>query len=128
MITLLGCEKEVHIDLSNGVWLFSNESSSGKSLLCKYLKQLRKKGFPVAAYDYNDYSSGVPIESVLIPDKFDVIELDRYSLFNGIAADLIQECSKGSVILIDCKQPLKFSCQCDFCFSEICENQIIIDS
>lgn len=128
MITLLWCEKEVHIDLSNGVRLFSNESSSGKSLLCKYLKQLCKKGFPVAAYDYNDYSSGVPIESVLIPDKFDVIELDRYSLFNGIAADLIQECSKDSVILIDCKQPLKFSCQCDFCFSEICENQIIIDS
>ena len=128
MITLLWCEKEVHIDLSNGVRLFSNESSSGKSLLCKYLKQLCKKGFPVAAYDYNDYSSGVPIESVLIPDKFDVIELDRYSLFNGIAADLIQECSKGSVILIDCKQHLKFSCQCDFCFSEFCENQIIIDS
>ena len=31
MITLIGCEKEIHIDLSSGVWLFSNESSSGKS-------------------------------------------------------------------------------------------------
>lgn len=96
--------------------------------MCKYLKQLHKKGFPVAAYDYNDYSSGVSIEGVLNPGKFDVIELDRYSLFNGVAADLIQECSKSSVILIDCKQPLKFSCQCDFCFSEICKNRIIVDS
>ena len=59
------------------------------------MKQLHKNGFPVAAYDYNDYLSGVPIKSVLVPGKFDVIELDRYSLFNGVAADLIQECSKA---------------------------------
>lgn len=26
MITLIGCEKEIHIDLSSEVWLFSNES------------------------------------------------------------------------------------------------------
>lgn len=115
---------KIYIDLQNGIYLFDNQSATGKTRLCKELRKNEKYGEPVASYSYDDYLLKIPISTVLNPDKYKVIMLDRYDMYNGAGADLIMECKDRCVILIDCKHTLNFSANCDFCFIEMTESTI----
>lgn len=90
----------------------------------KSCEKIRLMGESVASYSYNDYLLRTPISAVLTPNKFDVIMLDRYDMYNGVGSDLIKECSTNSIILIDCKAPLKVSAMCDICFISMSSDRI----
>lgn len=106
---------QILVDLEPNVYMFQRLSATGKSRLCKCLKKLCSYGEPVNAYTYEDKLLGIPIESVLVPNKYKVILLDRYDMYIGDGKDLINECRKNSVILIDCKSEFYFADDDEMC-------------
>lgn len=57
----------------------------------------------VSTYTYNDKLLGHSIKVALMPNRFEVIMLDRYGMYEGDGAALINECAKTCIILIDYK-------------------------
>ena len=57
----------IDINLENGIYIFDNQSATGKTRLCKALRDCQKYGEPVASYTYDDKLLGIPIENILIP-------------------------------------------------------------
>ena len=124
MITLANNVPEIHIHLDNGLYLYNSESASGKTRLCKELKKLQQRDERVSGYTYEDYQLGIPIITVLNPDKYDVVALDRYHMYNGVGAEHIVECAKQCIVLIDCKSDLKINTMYEYCFIEMRKDAI----
>ena len=97
----------LNIELEPGIYRFDCESGSGKTRLCKALKDYRVAGEPVISYSYQDSILGLPIDNVLVPNKYKVIMLDRYDMYNGSGVEILGKCVENTVILIDCKGSLK---------------------
>lgn len=112
---------EIRINLDNGVYLFSNDSV-GKTRLYKELRKNQMYKENVASYSYNDYLINIPIESVLIPNKYKVVMLDRYDMYNGVGKDLISACKNNTIVLIDCKKGLNFGVDYEFCYLEMTDS------
>lgn len=106
---------EIIIDLENGIYLFDNESATGKTRLCKLLREYQVYGEKVASYTFNDKLLGIPIHEILVPDKYKVIMLDRYDLYEGYGKELINVCAENTIILIDCKDKFTVTNEEDLC-------------
>ena len=107
---------KIAINLENGIYVFDNESATGKTRLCKLLKEYQAYGEAVASYTYNDKLLGHPISEVLNPSKFKVVILDRYDLYEGDGKELINECAKSMVILVDCKDKFTVTNDEEWCY------------
>lgn len=116
---------KIDIKLNNGVYVFPNESSSGKSWLCKRLKRMHELGEPVNAYTFSDRFHSQELEEILIPQKYKVILLDRFDIYKNECHNLIKKCSNDSIILIDCKD--NFNVDVDFKISRISINPECIE-
>ena len=114
----------IEINLDNGIYIFDNQSATGKTRLCKALRDCQKYGEPVASYTYDDKLLEMPIERVLVPDKYKVIMLDRYDLYEGDGAELIKECADNSIILIDCKGDFTVCSTDEWCTISMAEDKI----
>lgn len=110
---------KINIALNNGIYLFSHESATGKTRLAKELLKLQAYGEPVASYTYNDKLLGRKLEDLLIPHKYKVIMLDRYDMYEGDGAELINQCRDNTVILIDCKEGFQVTNEDEDCFIEM---------
>jgi hypothetical protein len=110
---------KIDIQLNNGVYIFDNESATGKTRLAKLLLEYQSYGQPVSSYTFSDISLGRPIEAALDSDKFKVIMLDRYDMYNGVGKKLIDKCRKNSIILIDCKHNFDVTDVDDWCYIEM---------
>lgn len=115
----------ITINLDNGIYIFNNESATGKTRLCKRLKDLKAYGEPVDSFTYNDLLRGIRLDSVLTPVN-KVILLDRYDLYKTEGYDLINKCADNSIILIDCKTPFMGSLDIEDCFIEMGEDSIVV--
>ena len=49
------------IDLPDGIYIFDNQSATGKTRLHKALRECQKYGEPVASYTYDDKLLGMSI-------------------------------------------------------------------
>lgn len=108
----------------NGIYVFDSEESIGKTRLFKELRKHQTYGEAVATYTYNDKLLGHSIEDVLVPEKHRLIMLDRYTMYEGDGADLINECAKTSIVLIDCKEPLTISTEDKWCTIKMSSSSI----
>ena len=128
MIRLSSYLPEIIIDLPNGIYLFNNESATGKTRLYMELKKNQKYGESVVSYSYDDYLLNIPIETIVIPNKYKVVMLDRYDMYNGIGKDLISACVDNTIVLIDCKKGLNFGVDYEFCYIEMTDKLIEVTS
>lgn len=117
---------EIHINLENGIYIFDNESATGKTRLSKFLKKLKAYGEPVDSFTYDDLLRGESLAKVLIPEN-KVILLDRYDLYKEKGHDLINRCAADSIILIDCKAPFLGSTEDQCCFINMMEDKIEVN-
>ena len=116
---------DIKIDVPNGLYVFECESGIGKTRLFEYLRMLQIYGEPVKTFTYDDkklYSASV--ESSLESNKYAVIMLDRYDMYNGDGAEVLKECAKNSIVLIDCKELLRIDTEEEVCFINMSENAI----
>lgn len=111
-------------NLKNGVYTTSCESGTGKTWLCKVLKQYRSYGEPVASYTYLDYTMGVDIASVLNSEKFKVIMLDRYDMYQGIGVELLKQIKDRAIVIVDTKSGIHGFNDDERCFIELSMNSI----
>lgn len=112
----------INIDLNNGVYIFDSESATGKTYLCKHLKNLRAYGEPVASFTYNDILIGNKIEDTF--KNYKVIMLDRYDLYNEMGHCLMEKYRDKSIILVDCKKGFIKDIDSELCFISLTENNI----
>ncbi len=116
------CDKynvNIRIELENGLYIFNNQASIGKTRLCKTLKELRRLNEPVIGYTYGDDKLGIILTELILDVKPIVIMLDRYDMYNGEFNDKILEWAKYSIVLIDCKGDLNIAVNADWCTIEM---------
>lgn len=110
---------EVNISLKeNGIYIFDCYCI-GKTRLFKCLRQVEPYYESISTYTYNDKLLGRRIEDTLVPNKYKIIMLDRYDMYNGDGADLINKCAESSIILIDCKGSFEVSADDRWCTIEM---------
>ena len=97
--------KKINIDTENGVYVFTCESASGKTYLCKELKKLREAGEPVVSFTFSDYINGLNLKEQVEKIKPKVIMLDRYDMYDKAFNNDIIEWGNNSIVLIDHKSP-----------------------
>lgn len=124
MYAINNSDVELIFSLENGLYLFEPEASTGKTRLCKEIRKHQQYGEDIASYSYEDKQSGIDIQTVLNSDQYKVIMLDRYDMYNGDGAELIKECAKHSIVLIDCKSGLNFVADDDLCMIEMTPSKI----
>lgn len=117
---------QIKIELSNGVYIFNNESATGKTRLLKLLKQYRTVGEKVAGYTYSDKQAGLPPESCF-RDNPEVVMFDRYDMYKGYADKIIEKHCRDSIILIDlkCDQAIVPLVD-DWCTISLTDNAILV--
>lgn len=115
---------EININLENGIYVFDEKSATGKTRLCKALKELRKLGEPVIGYTYGDDKLGISLVDIISKVNPKVIMLDRYDMYNGTFNERFAEWSKNAVILIDCKGDLETEVYTDWCTIEMGSREI----
>lgn len=103
MYTNLKYKSQIVIELEPGIYTFEMESSTGKTRLCKELKKLQAYGEPVIGYTYNDKLSGISLEDMLKRNKCKVLMLDRYDMYEGDYADIINSVADSTIVMVDCK-------------------------
>lgn len=106
---------KIKINLESGIYVFDNESATGKTRLAKMLAEYQAYGEPVISYTYNDYLKGISLNNMIKNKKYEVIMLDRYDLYNGEYSDIIREFSKDTIVLMDCKSEVKNIEDDDWC-------------
>lgn len=96
---------KIDIQLKNGVYVFTPESATGKTRLCKELTKLEGYGEPVTSYSYSDARKGkVKLEDILSNKKYKVIMVDRYDLFEDSKYDeYFNSRIKDCIVLVDYK-------------------------
>ena len=118
---------KIMINLENGIYVFDNESATGKTRLCKLLREYQAYGEKVASYTYNDKLLGVPINEVLEPTKYKVIMLDRYDLYEGYGKEFINKCASDAIILVDCKDKFTVTNEEDWCSIDLKPDRIEVN-
>lgn len=106
---------EVNIHLESGVFVFDEKFATGKTRLCKELKELRKLGEPVIGYSFGDENLGINLVDLCDKVNPKVLLLDRYNMYNGMFNDAIMKWANDTIILIDCKGNLKLDIEADWC-------------
>lgn len=110
---------EINIDIEeNGIYIFDCYCM-GKTRMFKCLRRVEPYHDFISTYTYSDKLAGRKIEDALVPNKYKLIMLDRYDMYNGDGADLINECAKSSIILIDCKGSFEVSTEDKWCTIEM---------
>lgn len=113
----------VNIPLNNGIYIFDDETATGKTRLCKYLKKLRAYGEPVNSLTYNDILSGTTIESIFEPN-IKLVMLDRYDMYNNRGHEIIKKMKDSCIILIDCKKSFKVTDDYEDCFMHMTSSSL----
>lgn len=104
MLKLIFNQREIQIDLLNGVYNLGILSGTGKTYLCKAFKYLGAHGYPVRGYTYEDYLEGRTLKEYINNDKVKYILIDRYDLYINEFLDDIEELGKMCVVLLDVKR------------------------
>lgn len=124
MIELTKYYPKIKVHLENGIYLFDSKSAMGKTRLAKELKKNAYYGENVISYTYNDFRFGYSLEDILVVGKYDLIMLDRYDMYKNYGGELIKQCGKDSIVLLDCKSELGYGLLCDFCTIEMTADTI----
>ena len=118
----------ISIDLPNGVYEFNEDSATGKTRLCKELKELQRLGESVIGYTYGDDRLGINLIEVFNKIHPKVLVLDRYDMYNGTFNNEIVKWSADTIILVDCKGDLQVDCEVDWCTIEMTADKIEVVS
>ena len=123
---------KVYINLDDGLYIFPDESATGKTRLGTLLESYGYFGnrtiyltYKTGGKEYRDEILG------LKQGYYRVIMLDRcdmcYDVFNDTAViNKLKELSKESVILADCKGQCKLFDVADTCFIDMAKEEISV--
>lgn len=109
----------IEVRLDNGIYIFDMDSGTGKTWLCKMLRQYQLAGEPVASYTYQDKQIGLDFDKVVKPTEQKLLMIDRYDMYRNQYNDIIRQFAETGIVLIDCKTPIALPCNtCSIDISE----------
>lgn len=96
---------EVNIALEPGIYIFEQNSGTGKSYLCKLLHDLNKIGENVLSVTLDEWEENKSnIINKITSNAYDVIMFDRFGLYADSAVDTVKGIdSTKCVVLIETK-------------------------
>lgn len=116
---------KIYINLENGVYNFTGLSATGKTRLCKLLRDMEIQDKNVIGYTFEDEKLGINLENQIDKLNPKVIMLDRFDLYKDKFTDKIEEWGKNSIVLVDCKGNL--DADYDYCSISLYEDKIEVD-
>ncbi len=114
----------INIKLNPGIYVFDDESATGKTRLYKELKDDSSLYNRVLAVNPADLRLGVDVNTLIKNGNHELIVLDRYDRMDGIDKDVLIYASKHAIILIDCKDTSDWVYGTDFCRIQMNRNGI----
>lgn len=115
---------KLDIQMENGLYVFTDQSAVGKTRLYKELRSHQLDGECVMSYSYTDKLQGINLVDMLNKRKYDVIMLDRYTMYNGDGAEEIVKLRDKSIILIDCKENFNLVDDEEICCIKMTQDKI----
>lgn len=89
------------IDISDGLYELQG---TGKTWLCKSLRNMYNHGEKVLGYSYDDYKAGIDLAELINKDPdLEVLMIDRYIMFDGKYENEIIKYSQHCIVLMDDK-------------------------
>ena len=67
------------------------------------------------------------VEQSVRNEKAKVVMIDRYDMFDGAYQHEISELAKNKIVMIDCKNTIKFTDNDQLCFIEMTNNSITVE-
>ena len=114
---------KVDVQLENGIYRFTNQSSTGKSYLYNTMSMYLKGKVPVFGINYTDYLKGVNLNKA-VKNRARLVVLDRYDMYKGEFDREINELCKNGIVLIDCKSPT--SLKAIYCVIKLLDSNHIV--
>lgn len=117
---------DISIKLENGIYGFNTMSATGKTRLCKLLRELEASKGEVIGYTFNDKKLGIDLRSQVKKLNPKVIMLDRLDMYPEEFMQDIQEWGKNAIVLLDYKGSANFNedwCDIEMIASSIEVNQ-----
>lgn len=96
---------KINISLNPGVYLFNDWSGAGKTYLCDLIHRYPDRFYnrcEVITYGHKNAMSS----ELIIENNPEILILDRYDLYAPKYADLINQLSLTSAVLLDLKVPM----------------------
>lgn len=115
----------ISIELENGVYGFDTMSATGKTRLCKLLRELEASKGEVIGYTFNDKKLGIDLRNQVAKLNPKVIMLDRLDMYPEEFMQDIQEWGKNAIVLLDYKGSADF--HEDWCDIEMTADSILVD-
>lgn len=116
---------KIYINLENGVYNFTGLSATGKTRLCKLLRELEASNGEVIGYTFNDKNLGIDLRSQVKKLNPKVIMLDRLDMYPEEFMQDIQEWGKNAIVLLDYKGSANFNE--DWCYIKMTSNSIEVN-
>lgn len=116
---------KIYINLENGVYNFTGLSATGKTRLCKLLRNIEVQDKNVIGYTFEDKSLGIDLENQINELNPKVIMLDRFDLYKNEFTNKLSNWGKSSIVLVDCKGNL--DTDYEYCSIFLYEDKIEVD-
>lgn len=113
---------DISIELENAVYGIDTISATGKTRLCKLLKELEASTGEVIGYTFNDERLGVNLRNQVSKLNPKVIMLDRLDMYPEEFMQDIQEWGKNAIVLLDYKGSANFNE--DWCYIKMTSSSI----
>ena len=89
-------------NVNTGLYVFLNESATGKTCLKRLLDKCRSFGEPVSAFSYGDVIYGLrPLDLCKPTDR--VVLLDRYDMYAGQFDEDVRLLAENTTVFVDAK-------------------------
>ncbi len=89
-------------NMNNGLYVFYNESSTGKTCLKNLLDKCKEFGEPVSAYTYLDYMYKLSPSMKCKPTD-SLVMFDRYDMYAKEFPDEVRNLAEHTIVLVDSK-------------------------
>lgn len=116
---------DISIELENGIYGFNTMSATGKTRLCKLLREVEKKNGDVIGYTFEDKNLGIDLRSQVKKLNPKVIILDRLDMYPEEFMQDIQEWGKTAIVLLDYKGSANFNE--DWCYIKMTSSSIEVN-
>ena len=120
-------DREIDIELNPGIYVFDNESATGKTFLYKMLTGLHSHP-EVLCVTYDTVDLITDFEGLLNKRQVKLVLLDRYDMYAGRFDDVILKYKDDIVFILDYKNGYTLNKYAKICYIELTRDRLeVID-
>lgn len=114
MLLEVQSNKDIRIQLNNGVYVFDSESATGKTYLWSMLRGLTSRN-DIMCISYPEAKMIKSLYSIDDIENVRLVFLDRYDMYSPKYSHEIKQLASHCSILLDCKQCENYEGPVEYC-------------